>query len=139
MFRVDTYEEGLLIALFGGIDNATQSHWQPPPAPMPKEEPIIEDKEPPIIKHWEVDLEIGLNGVEVWKVQAFICMYQKCFAFGLHDLQGYKGKPIKIHLEDDQPIFRQPYQLSFLERDVKACWQELLVAGLVEPLDGELS
>ena len=71
-------------------------------------------------------------------MQAFIRSYRACFAFKLIELEGYRGKPVRIQLEDDYPIFRRPYKLSVSERDgVKTRCMELLSAGLVELLDGE--
>lgn len=65
-------------------------------------------------------------------------LVQACFAFKLTDLESYKGKPGRIQLEDDHPVFRGPYRLSLSERDgVKVRCKELLDAGLVELSDGE--
>ncbi len=92
----------------------------------------------PIEKDWEMDIGMGLTGAEARKVRAFIRSYKACFAFKLTDLEGYKGKPVRIQLEDDHPIFRRPYKLSLSERDgVKLRCKELLDAGLVELSDGE--
>ena len=62
----------------------------------------------PIDKDWEMDIGMGLTCAEAQKVQAFIRSYTACFAFKLIDLEGYKGKPIRIQLEDDHPVFRRP-------------------------------
>ncbi len=81
---------------------------------------------------------MGFTGVEARKVQAFIRSYRACFAFKLTDLEGYKGKLVRIQLEDDHPIFRRTYRLSLLERDgVKLRCKDLLDAGLIELSDGE--
>ena len=92
----------------------------------------------PTNKDWKMDIGMGLTSAEARKVRAFIHSYKACFAFQLTDLEGYKGKPVRIQLEDDHPIFRRPYKLSLLERDgVKLRCKELLEAGLVELSDGE--
>ena len=57
---------------------------------------------------WSLELEPHLTGAEARRVRAFIRSYRSCFAFDLHDLEGYRGKPIRIQLEDDHPIFRRP-------------------------------
>ena len=92
----------------------------------------------PIEGDWEKDIGMGLIGAEVRRVRAFIRSYRACFAFKLTELEGYKGKPVRIQLEDDYPVYRRPYKLSVSERDkVKKRCIELLSAGLVELLDGE--
>ena len=52
-----------------------------------------------------MDIGMGLTGAEARRVRAFICSYRACFAFKLTDLEGYKGKPVRIQLEDDHPVF----------------------------------
>ena len=85
-----------------------------------------------------MDIGMGLTGAKARKVRAFIRSYKACFAFKLTDLEGCKGKLVRIQLEDDHPIFRRPYKLSISERDgVKLRCKELLDAGLVELSDGE--
>ena len=85
-----------------------------------------------------MDIGMGLTGVEARKVRAFIRSYRSCFAFKLTDLEGYKGRPVRIQLEDDHPVFRRPYRLSLSEREgVRTRCTELLSAGLVELSDGE--
>ena len=87
---------------------------------------------------WPLELCPHIIGIEVWKVRAFIRSYRRCFIFNLQDLEGYKGKPIHIHLEDDHRIFQRPYNLSVSERiGVQACCQELLVASLIKISNGE--
>jgi len=106
--------------------------------PTPLKKPQDEDVILPDDKVWEMDIGMGLIGAEARKVRAFIRSYRACFAFKLTDLEGYKGKPVRIQLEDDHPVFRRPYRLSLSERDgVKVRCKELLDAGLVELLDGE--
>ena len=81
---------------------------------------------------------MGLTGAEARKVRAFIRSYRSCFAFKLTNLEGYKGRPVGIQLEDDHPIFRRPYRLSLSEREgARTRCTELLSAGLVELSDGE--
>ena len=93
---------------------------------------------PLVGEDWEMDIGMGLTGVEARRVRAFIRSYRACFAFKLTDLEGYKGKPVRIQLEDDHLVFRRPYRLSVSERDgVKSRCMELLSAGLVELSDGE--
>ena len=93
----------------------------------------------PIEGDWEMDIGMGLTGAEAQRLRAFICStYRACFAFKLIELEGYKGKPVRIQLEDDYPVFRRPYKLSVSERDgVKTRCMELLSARLVELSDGE--
>ena len=52
-----------------------------------------------------MDIGMGLTGAEARRVRAFICSYKACFAFKLTDLERYKGKLVKIQLEDDHPVF----------------------------------
>jgi hypothetical protein len=60
-------------------------------------------------------------------------LVQGLLAFKLTDLEGYKGKPVRIQLEDDHLVFRRPYKLSLSERDgIKSRCKELLDAGLIE-------
>ena len=96
------------------------------------------EKETTEFDDWPLELGPHLTGAEARKVRAFIRSYRRCFAFSLQDLEGYKGKPIHIQLEDDHPIFRRPYRLSVSERiGVQARCQELLAAGLIELSNGE--
>ena len=53
---------------------------------------------------------MGHTGAELQKVRAFIYSYKECFAFKLTDLED-KGKPVRIQLKDNRPIFRRPYKL----------------------------
>ena len=80
--------------------------------PPPSKEPIRDEVISPIDEDWEMDIGMGLTGAEARKVRAFICSYRSCFAFKLIDLEGYKGRPVIIQLEDDHPVFRRPYRLS---------------------------
>ena len=87
---------------------------------------------------WPLELGPHLIGAEARTVRAFICAYRGCFAFSLEDLEGYKGKPNHIQLEDDHPIFRRPYRLSVFEKtDVQTRRKELLAVGLIELCHGE--
>lgn len=53
-------------------------------------------------------------------------------------MEGYKGKPVRIQLEDDHRVFRCPYRLRFSKRDeVKLRCKELLNVGLIGLSDGE--
>lgn len=89
-------------------------------------------------KDWEMDIGMGLTGAQAWKVQAFICSYRASFAFKFIDFEGYKGKPVRIQLVDDHPIFRRPYKLSLLEIDgVELRCKELLDARLVDLSNGK--
>jgi hypothetical protein len=65
---------------------------------------------------WPIEVEPKLTGAEVQKIRAFIRSYRNYFAFSLQDLEGYKGKHVRIQLEDDHPILRRPYRLSTSER-----------------------
>ena len=85
-----------------------------------------------------IKLGSHLVGAEARKIWVFIFSYHKCFAFSLHDLEGFKGKSIHIQLEDDHPIVWRPYRLSVSERiDIQACCWELLAARLIELFNGE--
>ena len=77
---------------------------------------LLVEKETTKFDDWPLELGPHLTGAEARKVRAFIRSYRRCFAFSLQDLEGYKGKPIHIQLEDDHPIFWRPYRLSILER-----------------------
>ena len=104
--------------------------------PPPSKEPIRDDVISPIDEDWEMDIGMGLTGAEARKVRAFIRSYRSCFAFKLTNLEGYKGRPIGIQLEDDHPVFRRPYRLSLSEREgVRTRCRELLSVGLVELSD----
>ena len=65
---------------------------------------------------WRIEVGPKLTCAEARKVLAFIRFYRNCFAFSLHDLKEYKGKHVRIQLEDDHPIFRRPYRLSTSEK-----------------------
>ena len=87
---------------------------------------------------WPLELGPHLTGAEARRVRDFIRSYRSCFAFSLEDLEGYRGKPIHIQLEDDHPIFRRPYRLSASEKaGVQTRCQELLAASLIELSNGE--
>ena len=104
----------------------------------PSKEPIRDDVISPIDEDWEMDIGMGLTSAEARKVRAFIRLYRSCFAFKLTDLEGYKGRPVRIQLEDDHPVFRRPYRLSLSKREgVRTRCTELLSAGLVELSDRE--
>ena len=76
---------------------------------------------------------MGLKDAKARKIRAFICLYNACFVFELTDLEGYKGKPVRIKLEDDYPIFRHPYKLNLSERNgVKLQSKEMFDTSLVE-------
>ena len=106
--------------------------------PPPSKEPIRDDVISPIDEDWEMDIGMGLTGAEARKVQAFIRSYRSCFAVKLTDLEGYRGRPVRIQLEDDHPVFRRPYRLSLSEREgVRTRCIELQSTGLVELLNGE--
>ena len=77
---------------------------------------LLVEKETTKFDDWPLELGPHLTGAEARKVRAFIRSYRRCFVFSLQDLEGYKGKPIHIQLEDDHPIFWRPYRLSILER-----------------------
>ena len=92
--------------------------------------PLVE-RETTEFDDWPLELGPRLTVAEARKVRAFIRSYCRCFAFSLQDLEGYKGKPIHIQLEDDHPIFRRPYRLNVSERiGVQARCRELLAAKL---------
>jgi len=85
-----------------------------------------------------MDIGMGVTCAEACKVQAFIYSYRACFDFKLTDLEGYKGKPMKIQLEDDHLVFRCSCRFNLSERDgVKLRCKELLDTGLIELLDRE--
>jgi hypothetical protein len=87
---------------------------------------------------WPLELGPHFTRNEARNVRAFIRSYCRCFSFSLQDLEGYKGKPIHIQLEDDHPIFRRPYRLSVSERiGVQARCRVLLAAKLIEFSNGE--
>ncbi len=44
--------------------------------------------------------------------------YVECFAFNLKKLGRLKGHKVQIILGDDNPIFRKPYRLDEVERDL---------------------
>lgn len=99
--------------------------------------PLVK-KETTEFDDWPLELGPHLTGAEARRVRAFIRSYRSCFAFSLEDLEGYRGKPIHIQLEDDHPIFRRPYRLSASEKaGVQTRCQELLAAGLIELSNGE--
>ena len=80
--------------------------------PTLSKESLGEDVILPIGKDWEMDIGMGLTGAHAQKVRIFIRSYRACFAFKLTDLEGYKGKPVRIQLEDDHRVFRRPYRLN---------------------------
>ena len=77
---------------------------------------------------WPIEVGPKLTSAEARKIRAFVRSYRNCFAFSLHDLEGYKGKPIRIQLEDDHPISDGRTDLVHLKSwviklDVKNYWQ----------------
>lgn len=71
---------------------------------------------------WPVELGPHLTGVEVPKIQTFICSYRRYFPFILQDLEGYRRKSILIQLKNNHLIIWTPYRLSVSERiGVQAC------------------
>ena len=60
---------------------------------------------PPVGEDWEMDIGMGLTGVEARRIRVFIRSYRAYFTLKLTDLEAYKGKPVRIQLEDDHPIF----------------------------------
>jgi len=105
--------------------------------PGPSGDPLVEKKITEF-DNWPLELGPNLTSAEARRVRAFICLYRSCFAFSFQDLEGYKGKPVHIHLEDDHPIFRRPYRLSASERGgVQTQCHELLATGLIEFSNGE--
>ena len=80
----------------------------------PSGEPTVEKMLSPIEGDWEMNIGLGLTGAEARRVQAFIRSYRACFAFKLTELEGYKGKPVKIQLEDDYPVFSTSLQVECL-------------------------
>jgi len=53
---------------------------------------------------------------EVQEVLWLLQNYIGCFAFSLKDLNQLEGQKVQIVLEDDNPIFRQLYKPSEVER-----------------------
>ena len=95
-------------------------------------------KETTEFDNWPIEVGLKLTGAKAQKERAFIRSYRNCFPFSLHDLEGYKGKPLRIQLEDNHPIFRRPDKLSISERlGVQTQCQELLAAELIELSNGE--
>ena len=106
--------------------------------PAPSHGSVQQKKIIQVHNDWEMDIGMGLTSAELRKVRAFISSYRECFAFRLTDLEGYKGKSVRIQLEDDHPVSRRPYKLSFSEREGVKLWcNELFDAGLIELSDGE--
>ena len=106
--------------------------------PAPSHESIQHKKFFLVDNDCKTDIGMGLTGAELRKVRAFIRSCRECFALKLIDLEGYKGKPVRIQLEDDHPVFRCPYNLSLSERkEVKLRCKTLLDAGMIELSDGE--
>ena len=63
---------------------------------------------------WEMDVGMGLTVAEARRVRVFIRLYMACFAFKLTDLEGYKGKLVRIQLEDNHPVFSTSLQAERL-------------------------
>ena len=121
----------------GGMVNAPSSQLQLKSVPTSGGSPLVE-RETTKFDNWSLELGLHLTSVEARKVRAFIRSYRSCFAFSLHDLKGYKGKPIHIQLEDNHPIFWRPYRLSVSKRiGIQAHCQELLAARLIKLSNGE--
>jgi len=74
----------------------------------------------------------------VHEAQQLLHDFIRCFTFSLKELGQLKGQDIQIIFEHDNPIFRQPYKLSEVERAlVHVQTIELLNVGLVELFKGE--
>jgi hypothetical protein len=54
------------------------------------------EKETTKFDDWPIEVGPKLTGAEARKVRAFIRSYRNCFAFSLHDLEGYQGKLVRI-------------------------------------------
>ena len=94
-------------------------------------------KETTEFDNWPIEVGPKFTGAEAQKVRAFIRSYRNCFVFSLHDLEGYKGKRVRIQLEDDHRIFKRPYSLSTSERlGIQTRCQELLATELIELSNG---
>ncbi len=75
---------------------------------------------------------------EMLEIQWLLQDHVGCFTFSLKELGHLRGQEVWIVLEDDNPIFKQPYRLSEMERAlVQARTAELLNASLVELLKGD--
>jgi len=64
-------------------------------------------------KTWDPIISSIVTTCEVYEAQWIIWNFTKCFAFSSGQL---RGQEVWIILEDDNPIFRQPYRLSEVER-----------------------
>ncbi len=49
-------------------------------------------------------------------MQQLLQEYVGCFAFNLKDLGQLRGQKVHIILKDDNPIFKQPYRFSEVEK-----------------------
>jgi len=83
--------------------------------PVPNGDLLVKKE---IIEFDNCPLELGpdLTDAKAQRVWAFICSYHSGFVFSLQDLEGYKGKHVHIHVEDNHPIFKRPYRLCASER-----------------------
>ena len=105
--------------------------------PTPGGFPLLK-KETTEFDDWPLELGPYLTNAEARKIRAFIHSHCRCFAFSIQDLEGYKGIPIYIQLEDDHLIFRRLYRLNVSEQiGIQARCRELFAARLIELSDGE--
>lgn len=67
---------------------------------------------------WEPNIGLTIIKDEMRTTQRPLHDYVECFAFNLKKLGRLKGHKVQIILGDDNPIFRKPYRLDEVERDL---------------------
>jgi hypothetical protein len=96
------------------------------------------ERETTKLDDWPLEIGPHLTSDEARKVQMFICLYRRCFALSLQDLEGYKRNPIHIQLEDNHIIFQRPYKPSHSKSiGVQAHCREILATRLIKYFNEE--
>ncbi len=72
---------------------------------------------------WDPKIGPTIIGGEVHETRWIIQDFIRCFAFNLKELGQLGGQEVQIILEDDNPIFKQPYKLSEVERALVQMWK----------------
>jgi len=68
------------------------------------------------------------------KLKAAVIACKGAFAYSLEDMPGYKGEPVSIKLDTDQPVFSKARRYSKLEEEIRdqKC-NEQLSANIIGP------
>ena len=85
---------------------------------------------------WSYGAHPQVSEGELARVKDMLVRNKGAFAYSMHDLPGYNGPPVEIHLVHDKPIISKPRSYSQLEEKIRdeKC-EELWEAGFIELAD----